>query len=106
MMADDINNTCSDGSSLQPEDPTEAWVQFCKETAQPCYTYFRTEVMGHSCINLFRATQLCNPEAMKTAPKDAAAVRELVEVLKPTLLSDELLDRMIQERLLITKLHL
>ena len=53
--------------------------------------------MDHSCINLFLATRLCNPEVMKNTPKNSAAVRELVQVLKPKLLSDDLLDRMIQE---------
>ena len=76
---------------VQPDDLNEAWVQFCQETAQPCYNYFRKEVMTHSCINIYRATRLCNPEAMKTVPKNAAAVRELVRVLQPKILSDELI---------------
>ena len=79
------------------EDPNGAWVQFCKQTAQPCYDYFRTEVMNHPSINLYRAARLANPDVMTNSPKIAAAVREAVRPLQPKLLSNELLDRMIEE---------
>ena len=68
-----------------------------KQTAQPCYDYFRTEVMNHPSINLYRAARLANPEVMKNSPKNAAAVREAVRPLQPKLLSNELLERMIEE---------
>jgi hypothetical protein len=80
---------------LQLDDPTAAWIQFCKQTAQPCYDYFSGEVMLHPCFTMYRACRLYNPDAMKSTPKNAAQVRELVKVLQPKLLSDQLLDRMI-----------
>ena len=79
------------------EEPNEAWIQFCKQTAQPCYDYFRTEVMNHSSINLYRAARIANPEVMKNTPKNAAAVRDAVRPLQPKLVSNDLIDRMIEE---------
>lgn len=79
------------------DDCEEAWIQYCKHIADPCYSYFNDKVMNHPALELFNATMFGNPENMANYPCSARDLRQAVAPLVPKLIERGLVDRMVEQ---------
>ena len=100
-----IDKFTADGH--RPPDPTlplqrkndckEAWIQYCRVLADPCYRYFNDKVMNHPALELYNATLFGNPQNMANYPCSARDLRQAVAPLVPKLIEEGLVDRMVQQ---------
>ena len=78
-------------------DLESAWKEYCLKLSAPFMNYFKSMVMEHACIDVWKAASLADPLNMQGTTITPAFLRLTIAPLLRKLVPDSLVDRMIAE---------